>query len=130
ASGIPVHTVVVGDTRPERNALVELVEAPPTALEGDEIAITVRVAGRGLERAARTEVRLEEYDPEGERGERRVVTTSEASLGEDGERLTLVARAGPPNRRTQERRFRVELPPVEGETLLDDNALEVSVHVS
>lgn len=129
--GIPVHTVVVGDTRPERNALVELVEAPPTALEGDEIAITVRVAGRGLEREARTEVRLEEYEPERtDPDERRIVTTSEASLGEDGERVTLVARAGPPDARTSERRFRVELPPLQGETVLDDNALEVSVHVS
>src|SRR5690606_5298785 len=28
AAGIPVHTVVVGDARPERNLIVELAEAP------------------------------------------------------------------------------------------------------
>ncbi len=33
AAGIPVHTLVVGDTRPEKNAIVELVEAPTDALE-------------------------------------------------------------------------------------------------
>jgi hypothetical protein len=79
ASGVPVHTIVVGDTRPERNAVVELVEAPPTALEGDEIAVTVRVHGRGLERETRTEVRMEEYDPEvDDPHARRVVTTADA----------------------------------------------------
>ncbi|MCC7011503.1 MAG: hypothetical protein IT454_02980 [Planctomycetes bacterium] len=131
ATPVPVHTVVIGDTRPEKNVVLELVEAPPTALEGDEIEISVRVWARGLERASRSEVRLEEYDPEGDgKRDRRVVTSAETALSEAGERITLVARASPADRRTNQRRFRVEVPPVEGETLLDDNALELSVHVS
>ncbi len=131
AAGIPVHTLVVGDARPEKNVFLELVEAPANALEGDEIAISVRVAARGVAGAPRTEVRLEEYEPDGgERAQRRVMSSAEIALSENGERVTLVARAGPADRRTLERRFHVEVPPVEGETLLDDNALEISVHVS
>jgi hypothetical protein len=132
AAGIPVHTLVIGDTRPEKNTVVELVEAPAAALEGDEIAITVRVVARGVEPGSTTTVRLEEYDPEAPDDEaRRVVAAEkEVQLSEDGERATLVARAGPANRRTGERRFHVEAPPVDGETLRDDNALEIGVQVS
>lgn len=129
--GVNVHSIVLGDTRPELNVALELVEAPSSALDGDEIAITVRVVGRGLERGRRGEVRLEEYDPEDPDGRaRRVAATAELELSENGERTTLIARAGPANRRTQERRFRVEAAPLAGETALDDNVLEVSVHVS
>lgn len=131
AAGVEVHTIVLGDTRPERNLALELVEAPTSALEGDEIAITVRVVARGLERGQRSEVRLEEFDPEDPTGRSlRVAATAEIELSESGERTTLVARAGPADRRTQERRFRVEVPPARGETALDDNVLSVGVHVS
>jgi hypothetical protein len=44
--------------------------------------------------------------------------------------VTLVAPPGPADPRTQERRFRVSIPPLEGETLLDDNRLELSVRVA
>jgi hypothetical protein len=131
SAGIPVHTVVLGDTRPEKNALLELVEAPTSALEGDEIAVTVRVVGRGTEAPdagtpTRTQVRMEEY----ESGSRRMVAEEEVSLSERGERVTLLARPGPRDPNTGDRRFRVELPPLPEETLLDDNALEFSVHVT
>lgn len=126
ATGIPVHTLVIGDTRPEKNALIELVEAPTSALEGDEIAVTVRVLGRGTEGSASTHVRLEEYEGEA----RRVVGEEEVALTETGQRVTLVARPGPADPHTGDRRFRVELPPLKDETLLDDNALELSVHIT
>src|SRR5262249_16940943 len=48
AAGLPVHTVVVGDTRPERNIVVEVAEAPSSALDGDEIEVSVRVLARGV----------------------------------------------------------------------------------
>jgi uncharacterized membrane protein len=131
AVGVNVHTLVLGDTRPERNLALELVEAPASALEGDEIAITVRVVARGVERGVRGDVRLEEYDPEDPDGRAlRVAASAEIELSENGERTTLVARSGPANRRTQERRFRVEIAPISGETSLEDNVLQVGVHVS
>jgi len=132
AAGIPVHTLVIGDTRPEKNIVVELVDAPSDALEGDEIAITVRVLARGVDTSSRTSVRLEEFDPEAPQDQPRktVAAEEEVRLTAVGERVTLVARAGPADRRTGDRRFHVEVPPLEDETLLDDNALDVNVHIS
>jgi len=127
SAGIPIHTVVVGDTRPERNAIVELVEAPANALAGDEIAVIVRVSGRGTAGDERTLVVLEELE---EDGEPLVAAEEEVSLTEAGERVLLVARPGPRDSRPYERRFRVTLPPLEDETLVDDNQLEFSVHVT
>lgn len=47
-----------------------------------------------------------------------------------GQRTTLLAPAPEGGQGARERRFRVSLPPLEGETLLDDNALEVRVAVT
>ncbi len=123
ATGVPVHTVVIGDTRPERNAIVELVEAPSDALEGDELAVIVRVVGRGVDENVR--VLLEELEGDGD--DARLLTDEEATLSGSGERVVLVAPAGV---RAGERRFRVSVPPVSGETMVDDNFVEFIVHVS
>lgn len=128
AAGIPVHSLVLGDTRPERNALLELVEAPQSALEGDELAFTVRVFGRGDAENEPYELLLEELtqDSSGvllDGVEGRVLSLS-------GERLVLVAPPGPGDPSSAERRFRIELPPLPGETLVDDNQLELVVRVS
>ncbi|MEM7308847.1 MAG: glutamine amidotransferase [Planctomycetota bacterium] len=127
AAGIPVHTVVVGDTRPERNALVELVEAPRTTLEGDEIAVAVRVLGRGTEDVAAAQVLLEELDPRDPTASPRLLAEEEVALTPSGERVVLVA---PPEGLPGERRFRVSVPTLPGETMVDDNQVELSVHVS
>lgn len=126
AAGLAVHTLLLGDSRREKNARIELVEAPTTALEGDEIAASVRVVGRGMDADARTSVQLEELTD----GSPRLAHEEEVPLTENGERATLLARAGPADPRTGERRFRVSVPPLNGETLLDDNAIEFSVHVT
>ncbi len=124
AAGVPVHTVVVGDTRPERNALIELVEAPNSALEGDEIAVAVRVLGRGTEDVGLAQVLLEEVSGS---GDPRLLSEQEVALTEGGERVVLVA---PPEALAGERRFRVSVPTLPGETMTDDNRVEFSVHVS
>jgi uncharacterized membrane protein len=131
SQGVPVHTVVIGDTRPERNALLELVEAPTSALEGDEISITVRVLGRGTREGERAGVVLEELDPQDRTGAPgRVHAEAEIVLSEGGQRTTLTAPARGADARGSERRFRVSLPPLDGETLLDDNKLELAVRVT
>ena len=128
AVGVPVHTVVVGDTRPERNALIELVEVPSSVLQEDEIAVTVRVLGRGTEDLPSAQVLLEELDPSDPTGrEARLVAEQEVALTDKGERVVLVA---PKSDAAGERRFRVAVPTLPGETMTDDNRLEVSVHVS
>jgi uncharacterized membrane protein len=129
AGGIPVHTLVVGDTRPERNALVELVEVPPSVLDGDEIAITVRVVGRGTQGVERTRVLLEELGAD-DGDPARPLAEEETDLDEAGTRVVLVAPPGTPDLRTNERRFRVSVPPLTDETMRDDNAIEFGVHVT
>ena len=131
AGGVPVHTVVLGDTRPERNALLELVEAPTSVLEGDEVEITVRVIGRGTAEGETVGVVLEELqpdDPPGRAG--RVLGEDRLELSAAGERTTLVAPAPEAGTGARERRFRVSVPRLEGETMLDDNELEVRVAVT
>ena len=128
AAGIPVHTLIVGDTRPEKNVIVELVEAPGEALEGDELAVTVRILGRGATEVDAVDAVLEELDAEGNVA--RQVYDQEARLSEDGERIVLVAPAASAGLRTGDRRFRVSVRPLPGETMVDDNRVEFTVHVS
>lgn len=129
AAGLPVHTVVLGDTRPEKNVIVELVEVPSDALEGDEIAVSVRVTGRGLEAGETALVALDEESVDNP-GEMRPVTDATVGLTPAGERVVLVAPPGRTNPRTGERRFRVRIEPREGETMTDDNEVAFQVRVS
>jgi uncharacterized membrane protein len=128
AAGIAVHTVVVGDTRPERNVLVELVEVPEEVLEGDEIAVTARVVGRGSTDLGSVSVLLEELDRTGEPS--RVLAEERAEPDEGGERVVFLAPPGAPERGRRERRFRISVAPVPDETLLDDNAVEFSIQIA
>jgi hypothetical protein len=127
SAGIPVHTVVVGDTRPEKNALVQIAEVPPSALEGDEIELSVRVAGRGLAPGTRARVVLEELSGE---GDPRPLAEEDVELDENGRRVVLLAPPLEGGTHSSERRFRVRIPPLPEETLRDDNAVEFSVHVT
>jgi uncharacterized membrane protein len=127
AAGTPVHTLTVGDTRPERNIVVELAEAPQNALDGDEIQVSVRVLGRGTPPGASAHVILEELVPD---REPRPLDEKECELRDEGERIVLFAPPGTPDLRVNERRFRVSVPPLQDETLRDDNAVEFSVHIT
>jgi uncharacterized membrane protein len=140
SAGIPVHTLVVGDTHPERNLLVEIAESPPSVLEGDEIELTARVVARGTQGPVMARVLLEEIDPKepSDRPSRpgddaavgRPLAEEEVEVTEGGVRVVLVAPPLPGNAQSPERRFRISVPPIEGETLRDDNAVEVGVHVA
>lgn len=129
SAGLAVHTVVVGDTRPERNLSIELVEAPPSVLEGDQVAISVRVHARGVESSGRAQVVLEELGSvEGDPP--RTVATEEVALEEHGDRVVLVAPSGSSNVEGSERRFRLSVAPLPDERMLDDNAVAVTVPVA
>ena len=143
AAGISLSTVVVGDMRRELNTAIELVEAPPQTLEGDEIAVTLRVRGSGLEKTAannpeRGRVILEELG-EGSAGDPALpVAEKRVTLSEAGERLLLVAPPELPGDRASGasevggylRHFRARLVPADGETMLDDNSVEFSVRIT
>lgn len=124
-AGIPVHTLVVGDTHAEADAVLELIDVPGEVLEGDELGVTVRVRASGAASASTT-VLLEEFVGE----ERRVLAEQEVALSEAGERVVLIAPAGSGTVGENLRRFRLSIPPLEGESLVDDNQHEFSVHVS
>jgi uncharacterized membrane protein len=133
-AGIVISTAVVGDLRREKNTSIELVEAPSQTLEGDEIAITLRVRGSGFGDgdASRGHVILEELDVGSASGDDRGVPVAEeiTSLSEDGERLVVVAPPGEASPTEGLRRFRARIIPAQGETLLDDNSVEFSVRVT
>ncbi len=126
AAGAPVHTIVVGDTRPERNLVVELVETPSSVLEGDEVVIAVRVHGRGVGIGSAT-VLLEEL---GIDDSARTLASETIDLEHTGERIVLVAPAGSGQGDASQRRFRVSVPPLPEERILDDNTLIARVHVA
>ncbi|MBV1859821.1 MAG: hypothetical protein KUG77_15525 [Nannocystaceae bacterium] len=85
AAGVPVHTLLAGDARPETGAVLELVEAPSSAMDDDEIAIALRLTGHASE-GLDVDVRLEELeDIEDESG--RVLDEQSVRLDEKGERL-------------------------------------------
>ena len=126
AIGAPVHTIVVGDTRPERNLVVELVEVPTSVLEGDEVVITVRVHGRGVGLGSAS-VLLEELDSD---DVARTLASETIDLEHTGERIVLVAPAGSGQGDASQRRFRVSVPPLPEERILDDNTLIARVHVA
>lgn len=125
-AGIPVHTVVVGDTRPERNLVLELVEAPSSVLEEDEISITVRVRARGVESSASIEVLLEELDGD----TAQPVDQQRVEPSEEGTRVTLTAPGRRTGSRGLERRFRVSVEPLPEERMLDDNEVAAIVRVN
>jgi len=126
-AGLAVHSVVIGDTRPLKNAVLELVEAPASALEGDELSFAVRVQGRGGAIGERVEVLLEEITSG---GVRELLDSRDVTLEEGGRRVVLVAPPGPGDPQTGERTLELSIEPLEGETLTDDNRARTAVRVS
>lgn len=153
-AGITLSCAVVGDVRREMNISIELVEAPDQILEGDEIAVTLRVRGSGFGDAGpgaleRGHVVLEELlgesasaDSPSTDPDALPVAEELVSLSEDGERFVVVAPAGVGGSGGAGgsgglgatgpglRRFRARVAPAAGETLLDDNSVEFSVRVT
>lgn len=128
AAGIPVHALVVGDTRPERNLVIELAEAPASVLDGDEIAVSVRVRARGLPPGGTARVVLEDVRADGSEG--RPVAEVDVELDEKGAKAVLVAPPESVDPSTQERRLRARVEPLSDETLKDDNAVSFVVRVN
>jgi len=126
-AGIPVHTIVIGDTRPERNLLLELVEVPSSVLEEDEIAITVRVRGRGVMGTESIEVVLEEVSAS---GTGRTLDQARIQVNSEGQRVTLIAEGQRTGSSNNERRFRISVPPLAEERMVDDNQVSATVRIN
>ncbi|QDV08581.1 hypothetical protein Poly30_41340 [Planctomycetes bacterium Poly30] len=127
-SGIAINTVLIGDARTEVNVHVELVDAPESVLEGDQVEIAARVSARGTEGGDVT-LYLEELSTNG-RDEVRLVASVEVPLVESGDRVVLVAGRDAVDFGSTERRFRLRVEPLQDERVIDDNVAFATVAVS
>jgi uncharacterized membrane protein len=130
SAGLPVHALLVGDSNPERNRTVELVDAPESVLEGDEVELAFRVSERGGDGARReASIVLEELPLDG-RGEPLVAANERVELSSTGTRVVLVAERGGLDPGATERRFRARIDAADGERNTLDNEVTVAVRVN
>ncbi len=129
AAGVEVHTLLIGDPTPEINLTVEMLDVPTGVLQGDEISLPVRITASGVENA-QSEVILEELGPEGSGMQPRAVDRQDVQLDGTSGRVVLVAPAAGLVPDAPVRRFRVGLSPLEKESVLEDNTLEVGIPIT
>ncbi|MFQ5494916.1 MAG: hypothetical protein ACE5EX_06005, partial [Phycisphaerae bacterium] len=122
---IPLHVVGVGDPASPRNVRVTEVLAPPNAFEKDPFSIGARLTTEGID-GQTFQVRLRERNAT-TGGEGRIVDTQQVSVATGG----AVAPVSFERRQTHVGRFvyTVEVPPLEGESVADDNSRQVTVNV-
>lgn len=128
SAGVAINTVLVGDDRTEVNVAVELVDAPETVLEGDQVEISARVSARGTD-GGTVSLLLEEVNSTNPR-DVRLVATETVPLVEAGDRVVLVAGRDALDYGGSERRFRLRVEPLEDERVTDDNVVAVNVSVN
>lgn len=122
---LPIHVVGVGDPSSPRNVRVVEIMAPPNAFQKDPFSITARLSTEGLSGQSLT-VQLRE----------RVASASGAGTLV-ASKTVLVPAGGSIEPVTFERRrdrtgrvvYTVLVPPLEGESVTDDNAKQTTVNV-
>ncbi|MDF1838018.1 MAG: hypothetical protein P1V35_09125 [Planctomycetota bacterium] len=129
AAGVEVHTLLIGDPTPEINLTLEMLDVPTGVLQGDEISLPVRITALGMD-DAESEVLLEELGPEGSGLQPRAVDRQDVQLDGSSTRVVMVAPSAGVVPDAPVRRFRVSLSPLEKESVLDDNSVEVSIPVT
>jgi len=130
SAGIPIHALVVGDANPERNRTIELVDAPESVLEGDEVELSFRIAERGDDSGGREALVVLEELPLDAGGAPQVVASERVELSSTGTRVVLVAERGGLDPGATERRFRARVEAAEGERNQADNQIIVPVRVN
>lgn len=122
---LPIYTVGVGDPARPYNARITELLAPPNAFQEDPFSVTVRLAADGLDGKELTVHLRERNATQG--GVGRIVATRAVQVGAGGAIEPVVFQ------RTQERigRFTyvVEVVPLEGESVRDDNIKQTTVNV-
>jgi len=117
ATGIPVHTIGLGEERIAPDVEVRRIELPREALEGTTVVADVILSHAGL---AGLTARLDVEDDGG------IVATREVELGVDGETPVQVqftlGSAGP-------RRIAFVVQPIEGEAVTENNRRETLLEV-
>jgi len=122
ARRVAIHTVGIGDPAPPRNAAVTAMEAPPSVFVNDPFKITARVTAEGLSDQPLT-VELLESPPDAPQPA--VIASRTITVGAAGrvEPLTFTHQLA----RAAQTRLSVQIRPVEGESISEDNRRETSV---
>ncbi len=118
ASGVPVHTVGLGQPRFERDLAVERATVPQTALQGSSVAVDVTVVHRGFD-GETVQLTIEDGG--------RILNAQEVQLSRDGEASTVRAHfvaeeSGP-------RTIRFHVAPQDGEIVEENNTMETLIYV-
>lgn len=122
---LPIHVVGIGDPSSPRNIRVAEVIAPPNAFQKDPFTVTAQLVAQGLDGETVHCVLREHVS--GDDGTGRVVDTQRVRIGPGGsiDAVTFERRQDRVGRFV----FTVEVPVLEGETLVDDNSKQVTVNV-
>ncbi|MBL8696351.1 MAG: VWA domain-containing protein [Planctomycetes bacterium] len=121
---VPVYTIGVGDPTAPSNLAIEIVEAPEVALQNDEVVITARVTGTGVD-GERVLVILTSEEADGTESE--TLATAESSIGPGGTSGRVTLRFSP--RQIGELRVAVKVQPRPDEALTDDNIERRTIRV-
>ncbi|MEK6674917.1 MAG: hypothetical protein AABZ47_04595 [Planctomycetota bacterium] len=122
---VPIHVVGIGDPSPPRNVRVVEVKSPASVFQQDPFPISVQVSTEGVV-GETIQLVLRERDASGG-SEGSEIETRSLPIGGDGLVAPLVFQ------RRQDRAGRyvytVEVPTLEGESVTDDNARQVTINV-
>ncbi len=122
---LAVHTIGVGDPAVPRNVRITEIQAPQNAFKQDPFAVTATLTSQGIE-GETIHVNLRERNAS-DGGEGRIVDTRILPVGTGGALGTVTFE------RRQERvgrfTYSVEAPPVEDESITEDNSKQTTVNV-
>ncbi|HKE00563.1 MAG TPA: hypothetical protein VKE69_06105, partial [Planctomycetota bacterium] len=121
---LPIHAVGVGDPLAPSNLSVEIVEAPDVALENDEVVISTRVGGTGVD-GVTVPVVLVSEDEEGAEIETLAEASATIQDATTPSRVTLKFKP----KAIGEVRIAVKVPPRPDEALTDDNVARRTIRV-
>ena len=122
---LPVHVVGVGDPSRPYNVRVTEILAPPNAFQRDPFSVSAQLSADGLD-GRTVEVRLRERDASGGQSGR-VVETRNVLVKPGGamEPVSFLRRESEVGRFV----YTVEVAPLEGESVTDDNSKQATVNV-
>lgn len=122
---VPIHVVGIGDPSSPRNIRITEILAPPNAFQKDPFAVSARLSAEGIDGETIQVLLRERNATKG--GSPRVVESKTVRVGPGGtvEPVVFQRRQGTTGRFV----YTVEVPPLEGESVLDDNSKQTTVNV-
>ncbi len=125
---VPLHVVGIGDPSPPRNVRVTELLTPENAFQQDPFAISATLATEGVEgESIRVNLRESRRAGTDDAGEGRIVDSKDVLVAPGGGAANVVFE----HRQEQVGRYTytVEVTPVEGESVAEDNARQATINV-